>query len=192
MARENKPASKFDRLIDELMEDGVEADDLYGEDGLLKRMKKRMAEWIPEAELTDHPGYEKHAPGDRNRGNSRNGKTTKTLKDDRGELPVDIHRDREGNFDPKLIREYQARWPDSSDKTISVYEREVGTAQDHQDQGRFPHRRGGKETALPGSAQSVPKVDTAAFKLEGRYQPVHHHVRGQSAHHMKQSVTQKT
>ena len=65
-----------------------------------------------------------------------------------------------------------------------------GAAQDHQDQGRLPIRRGGQKTALPGSAQSVPKVDTAAFKLEGRYQPVHHHVRGQSALHVKQSVTQ--
>ena len=46
-----------------------------------KRMKKRMAERILEAD--DHLGYEKHAPDGRNRGNSRNGKTTKTLKDER-------------------------------------------------------------------------------------------------------------
>ena len=44
--------SKIDRLLDELMEDGVDAEDLFGEDGLLKSM----------AELTDHLGYEKHAP----------------------------------------------------------------------------------------------------------------------------------
>ena len=62
MARDKKPASKIDRLLDELMEDGVDADDLFGEDGLLKRMKKRMAERILETELTDRLGYEKHAP----------------------------------------------------------------------------------------------------------------------------------
>ena len=109
MARERKPPGKIDRLLDELMEDGVDAEDLFGEDGLLKRMKKRMAERILEAELTDHLGYEKHAPDGRNRGNSRNGKTTKTLKDDKGDLPVEIPRDREGSFDPKLIRKYQTR-----------------------------------------------------------------------------------
>ncbi len=49
MARERKPSSKIDRLLDELMEDGVDAEDLFGEDGLLKRMKKRMAERILEA-----------------------------------------------------------------------------------------------------------------------------------------------
>ena len=86
MARERKPPSKIDRLLDELMEDGVDAEDLFGEDGLLKRMKKRMAERILEAELTDHLGYEKHAPDGRNRGNShatarppRRSKTTRAI-----------------------------------------------------------------------------------------------------------------
>ena len=127
MARERKPPGKIDRLLDELMEDGVDAEDLFGEDGLLKRMKKRMAERILEAELTDHLGYEKHAPDGRNRGNSRNGKTTKTLKDDKGDLPVEIPRDREGSFDPKLIRKYQTRWPDFDDKIISMYARGMST-----------------------------------------------------------------
>ena len=127
MARDRKPPGKIDRLLDELMEDGVDAEDLFGEDGLLKRMKKRMAERILEAELTDHLGYEKHAPDGRNRGNSRNGKTTKTLKDDKGDLPVEIPRDREGSFDPKLIRKYQTRWPDFDDKIISMYARGMST-----------------------------------------------------------------
>jgi putative transposase len=127
MARDKKSPGKIDRLLDELMEDGVDAEDLFGEDGLLKRMKKRMAERILETELTDHLGYEKHAPDGRNRGNSRNGKTTKTLKDDKGDLPVEIPRDREGSFDPKLIRKYQTRWPDSGDKIISMYARGMST-----------------------------------------------------------------
>ena len=101
----------------------MDAEDLFGEDGLLKRMKKRIAERILEAELTDHLGYEKHAAGGRNRGNSRNGKTTKTLKNDKGDLPVEIPRDREGSFDPKLFRKYRTRWPDSGDKIISMYAR---------------------------------------------------------------------
>ena len=66
---------------------------------------------------------------------------------------------------------------------------EPGTAQDHQDQGCLPHQRGRQETALPGPAQSVQKVDTAACQLVGRNLPVHHNVRGQCAHSMKQFVT---
>ena len=94
------------------MEYWVDSEDLFGDDGLLKRMKKRMAERVLEPELTDHLGCEKHAPDGRNRGNSRNGKTMKTLKDD---LPVEIPRNREGSFDPKLIRKYQTPWPDFDD-----------------------------------------------------------------------------
>ena len=86
-----------------------------------------MTERILDAELTDHLGYEKHAPDGRNRGNSRNGKTTKTLKDDKGDLPVEIPWDREGSFNPKLIRKYQSRWPDSGDKIISMYARGMST-----------------------------------------------------------------
>lgn len=123
MARDKKPRSKIDRLLDELVEDGVDAEDLFGEDGLLKR----MAERILEAELTDHLGYEKHAPDGRNRGNSRNGKATKTLKDGNSDLPVYIIRDREGSFDPKLIRKYQTRWPDFDVKIISMYARGMST-----------------------------------------------------------------
>ena len=59
-----------------------------------------------EAELTDHLSYEKHTSEVRNRGNNRNGKTPRTLRDDRGDLPVFIPRDREDNFDPQLIRKY--------------------------------------------------------------------------------------
>ena len=58
MARDKKSPGKIDRLLDELMEDRADSDDLFGEDGLLKRMKKRMAERILEADLTDHIGYE--------------------------------------------------------------------------------------------------------------------------------------
>ena len=81
MARRKQEPSKMDVLIDELLKDGVDAEDLFGQDGLLKQLKKRMAERILETELTDHLGYEKDAPEGRGSGNSRNGKTTNMLKD---------------------------------------------------------------------------------------------------------------
>ena len=81
MARRKQEPSKMDVLIDELLKDGVDAEDLFGQDGLLKQLKKRMAERILDTELTDHLGYEKDAPEGRGSGNSRNGKTTNMLKD---------------------------------------------------------------------------------------------------------------
>ncbi len=66
-------------------------------------------------------------PDGRNGGNSLNGKTTKTLKDDRGDQPVEIPRDREDCFDPELIRKYQMRCPDFDDKIISMNARGMST-----------------------------------------------------------------
>ena len=86
----------------------MDADDLFSEDVLLKRMTER----ILEAEFTDLLGYEKHAPDARIRGNSRNGKTNQYAQG----RPADLNpRDREGNFDPKLIHKCQTRWPDFDD-----------------------------------------------------------------------------
>lgn len=55
------------------------------------------------AELTTHLGYEKHAPEGKNSGNSRNGKSKKTLTGDFGELPIEVPRDRNSSFEPQIV-----------------------------------------------------------------------------------------
>lgn len=127
MAKRKQETSKIDQVIDALLEDGADADDLFGQDGLLKQLTKRMAERMLEAEMTDHLGYEKHACEGHNNGNSRNGKSTKMLKGDKGNISIDIPRDRDGGFEPKLIRKYQTRWPDFDEKIISMYGRGMTT-----------------------------------------------------------------
>ena len=127
MAKRKQEPSKIDRVIDALLEDGADADDLFGQDGLLKQLTKKMAERMLEAEMTDHLGYEKHALEGHNNGNSRNGNSTKTLKGEKGNITIDIPRDRAGGFEPKLIRKYQTRWPDFDEKIISMYGRGMTT-----------------------------------------------------------------
>jgi transposase-like protein len=56
-------------------------------------------------ELTHHLGYEKNNPEGRGSGNSRNGKSRKKLKGDFGEVQIEIPRDREGEFEPKIVPE---------------------------------------------------------------------------------------
>ena len=56
-------------------------------------------------------------------GNARNGKSTKTLKGEFGELPIEIPRDRDGSFEPQLIFKHQTRWTGLDDKIISLYAR---------------------------------------------------------------------
>ena len=127
VAKRKQEPSKIDQVIDALLEDGVDADDLFGQDGLLKQLTKKMAERMLEAEMTDHLGYEKHALSGHNNGNSRNGTSSKTLKGEKGHIDLDIPRDRDGEFAPKLIRKYQTRWPDFDEKIISMYGRGMTT-----------------------------------------------------------------
>jgi transposase-like protein len=95
--------------------------------GLLKRMLKEAAEQILEAEMDNHPGYEKHSAGGKNSGNSRNGKNKKTVVSDMGEFELKTPRDRNGEFEHKLIKKRQTDISDIDEKVISMYARGMTT-----------------------------------------------------------------
>ena len=79
-------------LIDALLADYKKPEDLIGEEGLLKQLTKALVERALNAEMTDHLGHSKHAPVANPTGNTRNGKSRKTLKGDFGELPIEVPR----------------------------------------------------------------------------------------------------
>ena len=91
-------------LLDELIKDYKKPEDLIGETGLLKQLTKALMERALGAELTDHLGYEKHDPAGYHSGNSRNGTTAKTVQGDFGEIEVETPRDRNGSFEPQILR----------------------------------------------------------------------------------------
>src|SRR3984893_11001296 len=115
------------KLIDELLTDYKKPEDIIGENGLLKELTKAILERALEAEMTDHLGYEKHDPAGHHRGNTRNGKSPKTLKGDFGELDLETPRDRKATFDPKIVAKGQTRWTGFDDKIISMYARGMTT-----------------------------------------------------------------
>jgi len=112
-----------DELLDELLKDCKTSQDLLGENGIAKQLTKRLVERMLEGELTNHLGYEKHDPAGRNSGNSRNGKTSKTVKTDQGELILEVPRDRNGEFEPQVVRKGQRRLEGFDEKVISLYAR---------------------------------------------------------------------
>jgi putative transposase len=122
-----------DELLEELLKDYKNPEDLLGKDGLLKELTKRLLEKAMESELTHHLGYEKHSPAGKKSGNSRNGKSSKTLKGDFGEMPIEVPRDRNGDFNPQIIPKHQTRFSGFDDKIISMYARGMTTRdiQDH-------------------------------------------------------------
>ena len=97
-------------LLDELLKDYKSPEDMFGDDGLLQQLTKAVVERALQGEMTHHLGYEKHAPAGNNSGNSRNGKSKKTIKGKRGQLEIDVPRDRASEFEPQLIKKGQTRF----------------------------------------------------------------------------------
>jgi len=102
-------------------------DDLIGNDGAIKKLMAKSIEQMLEAELTEQLGYEKHSPLGKNSGNSRNGRSQKSLKNDNGEIDITVPRDRNGEFDPILIKKYERTIGPIEDKIISMYSKGMTT-----------------------------------------------------------------
>jgi putative transposase len=114
-------------LLDELLKECENPEELLGQNGLLKELTKGLVERMLHAEMTDHLGYEKHASEGHHSCNSRNGTSPKKLKTEQGEMPLEIPHDRNGSFDPKIIRKGQTRFDGFDDKILSMYARGMTT-----------------------------------------------------------------
>lgn len=114
-------------LIDKLLADYKGPEDLIGEQGLLKQLTKALVERAMHAELTHHLGYKKHDSGAKGSGNSRNGTSSKTLKGDFGEAVIEVPRDRNGTYEPKIVPRHQRRFSGFDDKILSMYARGMTT-----------------------------------------------------------------
>jgi putative transposase len=110
-------------LIDSLLANYKKPEDLIGENGLLKQLTKKLVERALQAEMAEHLGYAKHEMVANPAGNTRNGKSKKTLKGDFGEMPIEIPRDRHGSFEPQIVTKHQTRWAGFDDKILSLYAR---------------------------------------------------------------------
>jgi putative transposase len=111
-------------ILDQILAGGsLKPEDLAGEDGLFRRLKKALLERALSAELTHHLGYEKGDPAGRGSGNSRNGTSSKALLTDDGEIEIEVPRDRAGTFEPVIVAKGQTRFDGFDEKIISLYGR---------------------------------------------------------------------
>lgn len=101
--------------------------DLMGKNGLVQRLIGSMIEKMLEKELEGHLGYIKHSSKGHRSGNSRNGKTSKTVHSNYGAIDINVPRDRQGNFDPQVVRKRETRISDFDNKIISMYARGMST-----------------------------------------------------------------
>ena len=110
-------------LLDELLADYETPEDLLGDDGLFKQLKKALLERALGAELSDHLGYEKGDPAGRGTGNSRNGHSGKTVLTEDGAVDLAVPRDRNGSFEPVIVPKGARRLDGFDDRILSLYAR---------------------------------------------------------------------
>ena len=108
-------------VLDELLKGCNSPDEFYGPDGLVKQLSKALIERMMQAELTEQLGYGRSESGEKETENRRNGFTVKTLRTDQGPMEIEVPRDRNGDFEPKIIPKHQREWRGFDDKILSMY-----------------------------------------------------------------------
>ena len=94
---------------------------MLGQGGLLKELTKALVEKALDGELTHHLGYPKYSSSKND--NARNGKSKKGLLTDHGKMEIVSPRDRNGSFEPELVKKRQTRFDGFDDKILSMYAR---------------------------------------------------------------------
>jgi len=116
-----------EEILRELLKDYKTPEDLLGKTGIFHELKKSLLEKAMEGEMTHHLGYEKNDPAGNNSGNSRNGKSKKTIKSKDSEITIEVPRDRNSTFEPQIIPKGKRRFDGFDEKIISMYARGMST-----------------------------------------------------------------
>jgi putative transposase len=116
-----------DEVVDELLAGAKSEEEIVGPGGLLSQLTQRLVERALEVELTDHLGYEPHREPPGGIGNTRNGATSKTPQTEHGPVEINAPRDRDGSFEPKLVRKRQRRFEGFDERILALYSRGMST-----------------------------------------------------------------
>jgi len=112
-----------DEVVDELLAGASTEEEIFGPGGVFAGLTKRLVERAMEVELSDHVGYEPHCEPPGGAANQRNGTTSKTLITDHGKVPIHAPRDRDGSFEPQIVKKRQRRFQGFDEKILALYSR---------------------------------------------------------------------
>ncbi|MFI0479673.1 IS256 family transposase [Actinomadura sp. 9N215] len=105
------------RLVAQAREQGLE---LTGQGGLLQQLTKQVLESALEGEITDHLGRDRYERTDQSGGNARNGHRAKTVITEAGPVEIEVPRDRDASFEPKIVRKRQRRLGGVDEMVLSL------------------------------------------------------------------------
>ena len=124
---DGRAAGAAEELVRRAREQGLS---LTGPDGLLKQLTKTVIETALNQEMTEHLGHEKHAPAGNGAGNVRNGTRAKTvLTEASGQVGIEVPRDRDGTFEPQIVKKRQRRLSGVDEIVLSLYAKGLTTGE---------------------------------------------------------------
>ena len=122
---------KKERKIQEIMPSAEEVqkelgkaksmDDFFGKEGIFARLFANTIETMLESELSEELGYEPYEAKGKNSGNSRNGHYSKKVRTSAGETTIQVPRDRNGEYEPQVVKKHVANTNELEDKIIAMY-----------------------------------------------------------------------
>jgi transposase-like protein len=123
MATTRKPKEKdlIDQMLDQIDLHGMTQEEILGQEGLLKQLTGKLLSRVLKAEMDEHLGYEKNSNAGDNSGDSRNGYSEKTVLTENQSAVIQVPRDRNATFEPKILPKHQRRLPIFNDQVISMY-----------------------------------------------------------------------
>ena len=110
-----------DELVDQLLEGYTEPEDLTGPEGLLNRLRKRLVERAAGAELSAHLGYPPGGAPPDEQANRRNGTNSKTLRTVDGAVTVELPRDRDSSFEPRIVPKHSRSFDGFDEQILALY-----------------------------------------------------------------------
>jgi putative transposase len=119
-------AARKQELLDELLEGCQGEGDLFGPEGVFTQLKGALMQRLLESEMSAHLGREPHERGART-GNTRNGHSPKTVTTESGPVQIRVPRDRQGTFEPQLVKKHQGRLEGFDEKVLALYARGMST-----------------------------------------------------------------
>ena len=114
-------------LVQQELAKAESMDDFFGRDGIFAKLFANTLEQMLEAELSDHLGYERHEYSGRNSGNSRNGYYDKKVRSSSGDVKIKVPRDRNGDYEPKIVPKYGKNTNELEEKILGLYAKGIST-----------------------------------------------------------------
>lgn len=121
------PAMPDPELVAKELGKAKSAEDFFGKDGIFSKLFSDTIETMLEAEMEDHLGYSRHSKEGYNSGNSRNGKYNRKLRTSQGDTQITVPRDRNGEYDSKVLENMNSATGELEEKVIAMYARGMST-----------------------------------------------------------------